>query len=411
MQRTLLVFLLFISVFASHAQNKDDLQKKREQLKKEMEENERDLNEAKKLGKVNQGQLNHINKKINIQSEVIDNISGQLKYIENDMYKSQLEINKLTRILDTLKQEYAKSMIYAYKNRNNYDFLNFIFSASSFNDAVKRISYLKSYRNYREMQGDNILRTQALLHQRIRELGGKKEQKNEVLVQKNEELTKLEKQQQEKEAIVAKLKARQKELVAQLANKRKQDLKLKNMITAMIKKEIADIAAKNKAAANANTNSKTTKTVRHTESVLVSSDADIALNDNFEKNKGSLPWPTDGFILAHFGRNQIGESKNIYDNPGVSIGTQVGNNVKAIFDGEVTQLSYIEDKEVVFIKHGKYFTVYSNLASANVQKGQQVKTGQLIGKAGANDDGQGEVDLILMKESNNVNPEQWLRRK
>jgi septal ring factor EnvC (AmiA/AmiB activator) len=259
------------------------------------------------------------------------------------------------------------------------------------------------------MQGENILRTQVLLHQRIKELGGKKEQKNEVLVQKNEELTKLEKQQQEKEAIVAKLKARQKELAAQLANKRRQDVKLRNMIEVMIKKEIADMAAKTKAANAANT--KTNRTVRHTESVLVSSDADIALNDNFEKNKGSLPWPTDGFILAHFGRNQIGDSKNIYDNPGVSIGTNVGTNVKAIFDGEVTQLSYIEDKEVVFIKHGKYFTVYSNLSTASVQKGQQVKTGQLIGKAGVNDDGQGEVDLILMKESNNVNPEQWLRRK
>jgi len=158
------------------------------------------------------------------------------------------------------------------------------------------------------------------------------------------------------------------------------------------------------------TKTTTTRPVKKTESVLVSSEADIALNDNFERNKGSLPWPTDGFILNHYGTNKYPDGV-VYNNPGVSIGTQTGASVKAIFDGEITQISYIEDKEVVFIKHGKYFTVYSNLSGASVQKGQQVKTGQLIGKAAMNDDGQGEVDLILMKEDNNVNPEQWLRRK
>ena len=112
----------------------------------------------------------------------------------------------LAKVLDTLKQEYAKSMVYAYKNRSNYDFLNFIFSASSFNDAIKRVTYLKSYRSYREMQGDNILRTQNLLQQRIGELSGNKLKKNEVLQEKSKEMTELEKQQQEKQVIVSKLK-------------------------------------------------------------------------------------------------------------------------------------------------------------------------------------------------------------
>lgn len=415
MQKVFLIIALlftFSTSFCQGGNEKEELQRKRQQLKKELEQTEKDLTEAKKSIHVNGGQLHIINKKIGIQGEVISNISNQLRNIEDDMYKSQLEINKLSRILDTLKQEYAKSMVYSYKNRNNYDFLNFIFSASNFNDAVKRITYLKSYRNFREIQGDNILRTQNLLHQRILELSGKKEQKNVVLEQKDIELGQMEKQQKEKEEIVAKLKSRQKELAAQLANKRRQDAKLKNMIAAMIKKEIADIAAKNRAAANANNRStnKTNRVINHDQSVLVSSAADVALNESFEKNKGILPWPADGYILNHYGSNEYPGGVK-YDNPGVTIGTQVGATVKAVFEGEVTQLSYIEDKQVVYIKHGKYFTVYSNLESAAVQKGQQVKTGQVIGKAGVNDDGVGQVDLILMKEFNNVNPEQWLRRK
>jgi septal ring factor EnvC (AmiA/AmiB activator) len=203
------------------------------------------------------------------------------------------------------------------------------------------------------------------------------------------------------------------------------------MITAMIRREVEiarnEAAKKEKArlaelkknnadtkntTADKNTNTKTVKpsvSAKSTGSVLVSSEADKALDANFERNRGSLPWPVSGFIIAHFGRIIL--PGNIeYDNPGVTIGAKIGESVKAVFEGEVTLVSYIEDKQAVFIKHGKYFTVYSNLASANVQRGDNVKTGQVIGKAAANDEGQGEVDFILMKESNNVNPEQWLRR-
>ena len=115
-----------------------------------------------------------------------------------------------------------------------------------------------------------------------------------------------------------------------------------------------------------------------------------------------------GFIIAHYGSNKL-PGGIVYDNPGVTIGAKIGEAVKAVFEGEVTLVSYIEDKQAVFIKHGKYFTVYSNLSSANLQRGDQVKTGQVIGKAGINDDGQGQVDFIIMQESTNVNPEQWLR--
>ena len=276
------------------------------------------------------------------------------------------------------------------------------------------------------------MRTQQLLGQRINELSGNKQKKNIALNEKNKEMTVLEKQQAEKEKIVTKLKGRQKELSAQIINKRKQDAKLRGMITVMINREIAiarkkaeddkkerdRLAKLNKPKTNTNDNTNdvavtkptVTRTPRKIESVLVSSEADRVLDANFERNRGSLPWPADGFILSHSGRNSLPGGVT-YDNPGVSIGTTVGGSVKAIFDGEVTLVNTMDDKQVVFIKHGKYFSVYSNLSSASVQRGQGVKTGQALGRAGSNDDGQGEVDLIIMKESNNVNPEQWLRRK
>jgi septal ring factor EnvC (AmiA/AmiB activator) len=412
--------IFFSSAFAQQP-DKDELQRQRQQLKKEIEDAEKILSETRNTTKASMGDLFAINKKINLQDKVIDNISGEIRFLEDDIYNSQKSVNKLIKVLDTLKQEYAKSMVYAYKSRNSYDFLNFIFSASSFNDAIKRITYLKSYRNYREMQGENILNTQALLQRRIIELSSNKQRKNSALQEKSQEMSELEKQQKEKQTIVNKLKGRQKELAAQINSKKKQDAKLKNLIAIMIKREIEkakkEAAAANKlAAAKTNADTKaggaTSKATRSskTTSVLVSSEADKILDANFEKNRGSLPWPVTGSILYHYGRYTIPDTKIVGDNPGVTIATQVGSAVKAIFDGEVTLVTYIEDKQAVFIKHGKYFTVYSNLSSVNVQRGQKVKTSEVIGKAGANDDGQGEVSLILMKESNNVNPELWLHK-
>jgi murein hydrolase activator len=434
MQKTIVVvitFLLFLfKATAQQTENKDALQQQREQLKREIAETEKALNETRKTAKVNIIGLSLINKKLDLQGNVIDNINSEIKNLNNNIYLAQKEVNKMSRILDTLKHEYSNSMVYAYKSRSNYDFLNFIFSASSFNDAIKRIAYLKSYRSYREMQAENILRTQDMLADRIKVLSGTKIKKNVVLQEQDRAMSQLEKQQEEKKTIVNKLKGQQKELTAQVNAKTKQDAKLKNMITAMIRREVE--IARNEAAkrekarlaelkknnatsknttANSNTNTKTVSpsiTSKPSGSVLVSSEADKALDANFYKNRGILPWPVSGFIIAHYGTNKL-PGGVVYDNPGVTIGAKIGEPVKAVFEGEVTLVSYIEDKQAVFIKHGKYFTVYSNLASANVQRGEQVKTGQVIGKAGENDEGQGQVDFIIMQESNNVNPEQWLR--
>jgi len=418
-------FVFFLLAFAALAQQptKDELEHQREQLKKEIQATEKALIETQKTTKVNVGQLSLINKKLNLQDNVIHNINGEINKLSDNIYLSQLEINKIKRILDTLKIEYAKSMVYAYKNRSNYNFLNFIFSANNFNDAIKRIAYLKSYRNYREMQAENILKTQSLLEDQIKKLSGMKDEKKDVLSEQDKELDKLQKQKEEKATIVSQLKGRQKELLTQVRAKRKQDAKLKNAITAMIRREIerarAEAARKEKerlAAAAKNNNSSAGKSNTSSSSkasvpsgsVLVSSEADKELNASFEKNKGSLPWPCDGYVITHFGRNQYPGGID-YDNPGVSIGVKAGAAVKSVFDGEVTLVNYMDDKQVVFIKHGKYFTVYSNLASASVQRGDKVRTGQVVGRAGLNDDGNGEVDFILMNEDSNVNPESWLK--
>jgi septal ring factor EnvC (AmiA/AmiB activator) len=428
---TALAFFLFsLYALAQQPADKDALEQQRQQLKKEIAETEKALSENQKTTKVSVGQLSLINRKLDLQGNVISNISGEIRKLNDNIYLSQLEINKIRRILDTLKVEYAKSMVYAYKNSNNHDFLNFIFSANSFNDAIKRIAYLKSYRTYREMQAENILRTQSMLKDKIQTLSGAKVKKGVILKEQDKELDKYQQQKQEKAQIVNQLKGKRKELLAEIKAKKVQDTKVRNAISAMIRREL-EIARKKDADEKARlatieknreknapaapkTNDLAVKPSRPAErpksnaEILVSSEADKVLNANFEKNKGSLPWPADGFVIYHYGNNKLPGNIDYYCQK-VTIGVKQGDPVKAVFDGEVTLVSYIEDKQAVFIKHGKYFSVYSNLGSASVQRGDKVRTGQVIGKAALGDEDQGQVDFVLMKENDFVNPELWLK--
>jgi len=430
---TVLFNIISIAIIAQ-PQTREELEKQRQQLKKEIEETEQLLNNNKQKTKENILQYNLISKKVNLQDRVIDNINKDLNVLNNNMYNISNDIHRYDRLLDTLKQEYAKSMVYAYKNRSNYDFLNFIFSSANFNDAIKRINYLKSYRTYREMQGQNILRTQNLRKKRITDLSSTKEVKNQVLEVQSKEMLQLELQQKEKDRVLAELKKQGKQFVKQIDAKRKQMQKVNNAIAAAIKKAQAEArekamkeAAKEKerirkeAEKNKtnNTNIPITKTTttpskttpaKSAESVLLNAD-NIALNANFEKNKGTLPWPLDkGMVLMHYGKNTL-PSGTVMDVTSVTISSDIGTTVKAVFDGTVSTVQVIEDMTVVIIQHGRYFTTYSNLSGVTVQRGQQIKTGQSIGRVAANFDGIGAVDFYISNESSNYDPEKWLRRK
>lgn len=139
---------------------------------------------------------------------------------------------------------------------------------------------------------------------------------------------------------------------------------------------------------------------------------DIALNADFEQNRGRLPHPVEGVITLGFGRYKIeGVGSDVFgDNPGVTYTTSVEAPVQAVFGGEVVSTSRVGDMSFVVIRHGKYFTAYSNLSSLNVSKGATISGGQTLGSVGADDEtGSGKLDFILMIEERNVDPRSWLR--
>jgi len=433
MKKQLLTLLvLFGAVFfaaAQPAKDKADLEKERREIQDELKQIQDAYNNVKGQTKQSLAQLNMLKRKMNLQERYIGSINRELRLIDDDIYKSSLEIFRLRRQLDTLKSEYARTIVYAYKNRSSFNYVNFIFSASSFNDALRRIEYLKSYRAYREKQVENINQTQDLIARRQEQQQQRKVEKNEALKDQTKERNELVIQRREKDDVVSKLKSQEKDLQKEIATKKKRDKDLQNAIAAIIRREIeaakkAEIARieavkKTEAEKNTTTTSPTTrpsttvtKPAERPESYLELNAKDVALGTDFSEARGRLPWPVDkGYVKVPFGQYVIEGTKLKGDNPGLTIGTEKGSSVKAVFDGVVSAVHNYGDGAAVVIRHGKYFTSYSNLSSVSVSKGSSVSRGQVIGRAGEADDNVGgQVDFMLLVEANNVNPAPWLSR-
>ena len=447
-----LLFLGMLAAITVMAQptgaSRSELEQEKKAIQNELKEIQKVYDNVKGQTKQSLSQLNMLKRKIALQEKYISNINKEIRLINDEIYLSNLEIYRLKNQLDTLKSEYARTVVYAYKNRSSFDYVNFIFSAGSFNDALRRVAYLKSYRSYREQQVKNIVETQALIEERTRQQQERIGEKKGALESQSKERGMLASQQQEKAQVVAKFRSEEKELQKQIAAKKKRDRDIQNAIAAIIRREIeaakkeeARLAAIRKAeddkkkadaAAPAKTENPASPTTTPTAkastattpaatkeapaskpaSYLELNAVDVALGNNFSENRGKLPWPVDnGFVKVPYGRYTIEGTNLVGDNPGLSIGTGVGSPVKAIFDGEVSAVHNYGDGAAIVIRHGKYFTSYSNLSSVSVSKGARVTRGQVIGKAAESDDGSsGLVDFMLMIETNTVNPATWLRR-
>ena len=419
------IYLIFVFVFSScflfaQTEDKAQLEKERQEIQKEIKEIQGEYDKLKGKTKQIVGQYNLIDRKIKLQNKYISNISKELRMIDDDIYLSNVEIYRLSKLLDTLRAQYSRSVVYAYKNRSNYDFLNFIFSASSFNDAIKRITYLKTYRSYREQQVNTIKETQALIAKRKQDQLSKKKQKDNALQNQTEQAKNLEGQKKEKDVVINHLKSQEKDLEKKLNAKKKRVREINTAVDAIVKRLIkeeqdraAALAPKN-IPTNPNTNPSTGAKPVKTESFLELNAEAKALGVSFENNKNKLPWPVDqGYVCIHYGSYTIEGTKLKGDNPGITICTpQPGTNVKSVFDGEVVSVFNIGDTKSVMIRHGKYFTVYSNLSSVSVSKGGDVKRNQSIGKVAVDEeDGEGgKLEFLLMNENKKLNPEQWLNK-
>jgi septal ring factor EnvC (AmiA/AmiB activator) len=434
--RILLLTIFFLITVLGFAQNQEraELEKKKKQTLQEIEQLNRQFDEIKKNRKESLSQLALIQNKIKLRNQVIDNINRQVRVINKDIDYSYREMLRLRNDLDTLKMNYAQNVVYAYKNRSQYDLLNFLFSASNFNDAIRRVAYMRAYRSYRTQQAEAIRKTENLYRGKINQLTENRKEKTLVLEDETQERGELVKDRNQQDDIVRNLKKREKEVNKIIAAKRRQANELEAALRAVVKREIelakkeAERKAKEerdrKAREERESISKEGKPrggtdrlvvkkeepVKKQESYLEYNKEDLALGNSFESSRGRLPFPVDnGYVSIPFGSYTIPGTNIKGSQDFITIAAPIGTAVKSIFEGEVVSVFEVGGMNAVMLKHGKYFTTYSNLGSVNVSKGQNVKIGQLLGKVGENLEGEGQLDFILSREAQMIDPQSWLR--
>ena len=422
--------MLLCTVNAYSQDKKAKLQQTKKQIEKEIEYTTKLLADTKKNKQASLNQINILKNQIKKREELIVNINSELDELEGEINTHQQEIEHLGVQLKDLKAEYARMIYYAYTNRNSYDRMLFVFASKDFNQAYKRLKYFKQYSSYLKKQADLIQNTQQKINQNISSLEVEKQDKVSLVTKQVNEKTKLTKEQEEKKTTISKLKQKEKELLETLREKEAVSRKLQKSIENMIAEEIRKAAEKAAAIAAAKAikklPKKTTVVVNPPPNATVNkkaesappptkielSPAELVLDNSFTNNKGKLPWPTEkGFISSTFGEHPHPVLKGIKTkNNGIDILTEKGAIARAVFNGVVTGIiSLPNSQKAIIIRHGSYLSVYSNIESAYVKSGDNIKTKQSLGSIHFEaDDSKTELHFEIWNNKIILNPSSWL---
>lgn len=401
----ILAFLVFFFSLMTFAQTKEQqkLEQQKIQIQKEIAAFKELLQTEKKKEKSVLSLIQEQKVRIALSEKLINTTAKQKRLLEDDIYLTQLEINKLNRELNVLKEDYAKMIVKSYKSRNEKSRIMFILSSDSFLQAYKRIQYMKQYASFRKMQGDEIQEKQKDLATAKTKLESRKKEKEKVLAESEAEKLEQEKQKKEQEILAKDLEKNKKKYAAEISKKEKE----KKEIDAKIKKLIAEAIA----AANKKTAEKTgVKNTGGSSKFILTPEGKI-VSDNFKANKGRLPWPVEkGYIQLRYGNYQDPVHKGVtHLNSGIEIAAMPGSTARAIFDGEVLQVQVIQGtKKAVFIRHGDFITIYQNLDNVSVSVGDKVTIKQTIGNIVTDGSGKAVIKFLVLQNTTTLNPEQWL---
>jgi murein hydrolase activator len=411
MKAAFFIMLFLFSLSFCFGQSRSELEKKRLQMLREIQETEDILNNIQKDKSESLEMLTLLDKKLNTRNELINNLQKDVSNVDLKITDLNAQISRLSTDITNLKKEYGRVIWLSYLNRQKLNQIMFVFSAVNFNQAYRRLTYLQQYSDYRKRQVKLIISTQSNLNRAIKELDQQKSEKNNLISKTVEETNLLNAEEDNKKNVLVKLKKKEKDLSASINAKNKIADKLKDEIEKLIKREIEERKSK---AANHSKNTKTskTKTVNSSESIRTPDD-DI-VSSSFKGNRGRLPWPTErGVITNTFGEHSHPVYKTLkIRNSGIDISTTPGSDVRAIFEGEVRCIiPILGANNSVLIRHGNYYTVYTNLIDVKVKAGDKVKTKDVIGKVFTNSSSNSTVlHLEVWDNLTRLDPELWLMK-
>ena len=411
----------FVQGFAQNGKSSTQLKKDKQKIENEIANTQKLLKKTESNQKAAVQQAALLRQQIQNREKVITNLNSQIIQMEDEQEQNQQEISQLEKRLAYMKADYAQVVYNAYRNRRLMDKVTFILAADDFSQMFRRLRYYTIFsRNVRE-QSERIIKTTEELTKKNEELVVLRNDKLNTLSSKEQEIKHLESDRRKKTQNAEKLKKESKKLNEELKKQQQQRKNIEAAIQKAVKEEIARANAERKKNAKASSgkssgssSSGSTSTSPKSSTTISLTPEEKTLNASFINNKGKLPWPVaKGAKVSDFGSYPHPDVPSVQiENHGIDIMVEAGTPARAVFEGVVTGVMNIMGTTVVMIRHGEYLTVYQNLSSANVKKGDKVSTKQTIGTvAKSTSSNTYELHFEVWKNDRYVNPNEWLARK
>ena len=438
------------------------LQNQRQKIQQQIKEQEKKLRSNQQDVKKRLQNLMILNTEIEGKRRSIDTIRRNIDTLDVAIDRLCVQLDNLQEELNECKRRYVKSMRYLHRNKSNQSQLMFIFSADNLTQMVRRLRFMREYAAYQHVQGDQVKTQQEAVNNKLQEISVAKRQKTQLLARGEQERRALEGKQTEQQNVVKTLQKEQRSIQTIIAQQKQKDAALNAQIDRLIAEEVARQkaraaaeakrraeaeAAKKRAAEQARKRAeearkkaeaeaaaaktkeareearrramehakeeenarKAEEAARKVEQTLLTPAEDQRISGSFESNRGRLPIPVTGAyrIVSHFGQYNVEGLHNVtLDNKGINIQGEPGAQARSIFDGEVSAVFSFGGTVVVMVRHGSYISVYCNLSSVNVRRGQKVSIRQPLGRIGQDN----ILQFQLRRETAKLNPESWLGR-
>lgn len=440
MKKLLFVFLMILNT-GLQAQTKEELQRQKVLLQDQIDLASELLLKTKSTKEASLSELQTLNQKIEARNKLIRTMDRQIRSIDREVTRKAKEIRKLEIRIDSLKSDYEDLIKLAQRQQKPRDQILFILSSRSFAQAAKRMQYFKDMAAYRERQVQQIAVAQETLAREREALIAKKAEKIQVQTAQEGEKLALQADAQIQELTVQNLQSKESILKKDIGKKQREAQQLEQQIKRIIAEEMRKAKERaerssleneakelglvsNKDYSRRTSNKALKKLIDKTRAAKgldVRDDGPSfamtpearALANNFASNKGALPWPVErGIITGKFGKHPHPIVKGvIVDNPHIEITTEENATVRSVFKGEVSSVVPIPGANVmVLVRHGNYFTVYSNLINVKVKAGDVVSLKEPIGTAFTDEEGKTMVQLGIWKDADIQDPNPWLAK-
>lgn len=418
--KTIILTCLLLMLFCqANSQDRQKLENEKAKIEREINAINAILKETKNTKRLSASELSILKKKIASRQKLINNISQQMNMLNGEIRNTQKSIVEINQEINVLKQDYAKMLRYAQKNRTSTDKILFIFSSKNYRQAYQRYVFFRQYGDMQKNMIRNIQSKSDELEKKTSELSIKKKNQESLLQQEERNKESLTKEQKVKQNNINQLSRKEKQLSKQIKEKQARRKKLQNEINAAIAAEVrkqAAIAAKTKKANEENAKTSEGKSEdkasKAKQYVMSATPEEVKLSNTFSANKGKLPWPCEqGVVTSNFGKHPHPDIKGItIDNNGIDIRTPKGAAIRAVFEGVVSKIfKGPNGQSVIILRHGDYLSVYTNLTSVNVSLGAKVATKQTLGRVYTNNDNVSEFNFQVWKGNTILNPSSWIR--